>query len=56
MMIFDDDEDEDESEIFFFGEALFRIDMRALRRALSRALRAKNASEDVENTSSSSTK
>jgi hypothetical protein len=51
MMIFDDDE----SEIFFFTEALFRIDMRALR-ALSRALRTKSASEDVENTSSSSTK
>jgi hypothetical protein len=43
-MIFDDDED----EIFFFAEALFRIDMRALR--------ARDASEDVENTSSSSTK
>jgi hypothetical protein len=52
MMIFDDDENEDESEIFFFAEALFRIDMKAL----SRALRAKDASEDVENTSSSSTK
>jgi hypothetical protein len=56
MMIFDDDEDEDESEVFFFAEALFRIDMRALRETLSRALRAEDASEDVENTSSSSTK
>jgi hypothetical protein len=44
MMIFDDDED----EIFFFAEALFRIDMKALR--------MRNASEDVENTSSSSTR
>jgi hypothetical protein len=48
MMIFDDEKD----EIFFFAEALFRIDMRDL----SRALRTKDASEDVENTSSSSTK
>jgi hypothetical protein len=48
MMIFDDDED----EIFFFAEALFRIDMRTL----NRALRARRTSEDVENTSSSSTK
>jgi hypothetical protein len=56
MIIFDDDEDEDESEIFFFAEALFRIDMKTLKRALSRALRAKIASEDVENTSSSSTR
>jgi hypothetical protein len=47
-MIFDDDED----EIFFFAEAFFRIDMRNL----NRALRTKNASEDVENTSSSSTR
>jgi hypothetical protein len=45
-MIFDDD------EVFFFAEALFRIDMRTL----NRALRTKNASEDVENTSFSSTK
>jgi hypothetical protein len=44
MMIFDDDED----EVFFFAEALFRIDIKALR--------VKNASKDVENTSSSSTR
>jgi hypothetical protein len=44
MMIFDDDED----EIFFFVEVFFRIDMRALR--------MRDASEDVENTSFSSTK
>jgi hypothetical protein len=47
-MIFDDEKD----EIFFFAEALFRIDMKDL----SRALRTKDASKDVENTSFSSTK
>jgi hypothetical protein len=47
-MIFDDDN----NEIFFFVEVIFRIDMKIL----SKTLQTKNASTNVENTSSLLTK